>query len=149
MGLLLGSHISSPAQIAGVVTVSGENATDIAVNRNARATIVLRQDGTIDKIEDTTITQVDAATDWIIPNIAAPSNYQFRYTGLAGDPLDGSTSAAEDVWRAASVGDFFFEQRATADPEDFTSTITIQVRKGTGPVLDSATFILHASRTDI
>lgn len=129
---------------SAVVTVSGESATDIGVNRASRAVIVVRQDGTIDKIQNVTTTQVDSATDWIIPNSEAPSDYQTRYTGLTGDPLDASTSAAQNVWRAISVGDYFYEQRATGN-QSFSSTFTIQVRKGTGPVLDSASFDLTAT----
>ncbi len=134
---------------AGNVTVSGESISDIGVNRDARAAIVVRADGTIDKIVNTTVTQIDVATDWIDPNGDASPDYDTRYTGLTGDPLDGSTSLAEDVW--GSIGaDKFFEQRADAgSDDDFSSTITIQVRFQGGSPLDSASYTIAAQNVTI
>lgn len=150
MGLLLGHHINSPVPVTGVVTVSGEHVDDFGINREGRAVIVFRQDGTVDKIVNATPTQIDVSTDWIIPNNAAPSNYEIRYTGLTGDPLDASTSAAENIWRQVTLGDYFFEQRAPNNLDNFESTITIEVRKGSsGGALDSATYVIHASRNNI
>ena len=133
-----------------VVTVSGDAAADTGVNRAARAAIVLRSDGTVDQIENVTTTQIDTATDWIIPNSAAPDDYEGRYTGLVGDPLDNATSLAEDVWGALS-SDIFFEQRADiGTDDDFSSSITIEVRKGSsGGAIDSATYTLDATNVTI
>lgn len=149
MGLLLFGH-HKKAEPAGVVTVSGETGiTDIAINRVGRAVVVVVDDGTMDKIVNTTTTQIDASTDWLVPPGPAPSDYQARYTNLTGAALHASTTAAEDVWHALSASSFFFEQRALVDNDDFTSTFTVEIRKGTGPVLDSDSYTIRASRTDI
>lgn len=130
---------------AGNVTVSGETFTDFGVNRTARAALVVRADGTIDKIVNVTTTQIDSSTDWIIPNGDASSLYDVRYTGLTGDPLDASSSLNEDEWGALS-SDMFFEQRALVGTGDaFSSTFTIQVRFNGGAVLDSASYTIGAT----
>ena len=134
---------------AGNVTLSGEDATDnIAINRNARAAIVVRADGTVDRIENVTTTQVDVGTDWIDPPGDASSDYDVRYTGLTGDPLDGSTTLAEDVWGNMGA-DKFFEQRATSDGEDFESQFTLEIRFQGGAALDTGAYTCEAQRTDI
>ncbi len=134
-----------PEDSAGVVTVSGESINDVAAGaRLYRAALVFRTDGTVDKIENTTTTQIDSSTDWIIPNGDADSTYDVRYTSNVGDALHSSTSLSEDTWGAMST-DRFFEQR-TNDIEQKTSTFTIEVRKDGGSVIDSASYTLNVER---
>jgi len=150
MGMLVGGFFSQAVAAAGAVTVSGETVTDnVAVNRLARAAIVVRSDGTIDKIENATVTQIDSGTDWIIPNGDASSLYEVKYDLDIGDTLDASTDLADGIWGALGA-DKFFEQRATFYPDqDRASTITISIRFNGGSVLDSATFILEAQAITI
>jgi len=132
------------------VTVSGGSAADLGINRDARATIVVRTDGTIDKIENTTTTQLSPTTDHTRPNGDSPGVLECRYTGLTGDPLDASSSSAEDIWRTLVTGDHFFEQRAGPAAESNVSTITIEIRNGSsGPALDSGSYTLDAERQNI
>ncbi len=145
---IVATAIYGSSATAGNVTLSGEDALDVGINRNARAAIVVRSDGTIDKIENVTTTQVDVSTDWIDPNGDASSDYDVRYTGLVGDALDGSTSLAEDVWGDLGV-DKFFEQRATSSPDSFESEFTLEIRFMGGAALDTGVYNCDASRTDI
>lgn len=130
---------------SAVVTVSGEVITDTGAGaRTYRAAAVFRTGGTVDKIVNTTTTQIDNSTDWLIPNGDAPADYEVKYDLISGPALDGSTSLADGVWGALTA-DKFFEQRRTAIGSS-SSTITISVRKGSGSVLDSATYVLTADR---
>lgn len=89
--------------------------------------------------------------DWLLPNEAAPGDYQIRYTGLTGDPLTGAT-AAEDTWHAIASGDFVMwnidTSGAPADGPD--SDITVELRRGSsGGAQASGAHTLTAQRIDL
>lgn len=130
---------------AGNVTVSGETVTDnVAINRDARAVVVFRSTGGVDKIENVTTTGIDVADDWVRPASSAGANYEIRYVLDSGDALDPSTSYNDGQWGDMRF-DVFFEQRATDSPaQNFESTITISIRFNGGDVLDSATYVIEA-----
>lgn len=67
-------------------------------SENAIAGIRVNTDGTIDKRELGIYTQIDSATDWIIPNGAASSSYEFRITSVT-----------------FNIGSVFFIQAAAAN----------------------------------
>jgi hypothetical protein len=59
-------------------------------------------DGTVDaEIEVVGYSQIDSATDWVIPNSAAGSEYSVSYTALTGDAFT-TAAAAEGSWVALS-----------------------------------------------
>lgn len=139
-----------PVQPDGTVTLSGETITDnVAINRNARAVLVVRAAGFVDKIENVTTTQIDGATDWIDPNGDATEFFEVKYDLISGDALDPSTSLADGVWGSLGA-DQFFEQRATFSPaQNKESTITVSLRFFGGSVLSSDTYILEAEAISI
>ena len=140
--------VAGGPEVAGNVTLSGEIINDIeGGDRLYRAAVIIRTDGTVDKIENTTTTQIDSGTDWIIPNGDASSSYEVRYTNRTGDALDGSTSLAEDTWGAIS-SDRYFEQRWSigAGVGGKSSVFDLEIRFNGGSVLDSAQYQLNAER---
>ena len=132
----------------GNVTVSGEVISDIGSgDRLFRAALVVKLSGTSDKIVNTTQTQIDGATDWIIPNGDASSLYEVRYTGLTGDALDGSTSLAEDVWGSLGANKFFSQRWVAGAGIGMKSSVfTVEIRFNGGAPLDSASYTLNAER---
>ena len=134
-----------------VVTVSGRATLfAFAFMSEARAEIIFDDDGTTDeRVNGGARVQFNASTDWIIPNGSAPGLYQTRYTNLTVDPLDGATSAAEDTWRAFTLGDFFFVQTDNSPSAGGqNSNFDIQVRLSTGSPLDTGAYSLDADRED-
>lgn len=85
-----------------IVKLSGESVThnDPGI---AKAGIVFRADGTVDKATGVGVyTQIDNLTDWIQPNGAASGSYEVRCTGRTGDVWTGS-AAADESWIAIST----------------------------------------------
>ena len=133
---------------AGTVTLSGETIADAAAgDRLYRAVLVIRTTGILDKIENVTTTQIDAATDWIDPNGDAEEDFEFKYDLDSGAALDGSSTMAENVWTKIS-SHIFLEQRWTAGSGvgGNTSGITVRVRFNGGAEIDTGVYSLQAER---
>lgn len=129
-----------------VVTVSGHTVSSTSSSGNSTATIRFNADGTVDQDENGVTTQVDSATDWIVPNSAASSDYQIRYTNFTGSALL-SPPSAEDEWIDLSTDRNFSLFRFSGNLGTSSCTFTIEIREGTGSVLDSATYTLTAEVT--
>ena len=137
-GLLLvaaAMNAGSPA----IVTVSGQTITPapVADPGNAKATVIFNADGTVDQNRNESVTQIDSATDWIIPNEKASGDYDVRYTGLTGDALD-IAAAAEDAWIALSSDREFGLTQTVIGTKD--TTVTIEIRGPDGSTIDSASY---------
>ncbi len=123
----------------GVVTLSGEVISDTGgAPRNARLNI--NADGTVDKVEDTTTTQIDTATDWIFPNAYANGDYDARYTNLSGDALD-IEAAAEDIWIALSAD----RQWGYSTSSSKSGTMDFEIRDPGGTTVASTQYTLTAT----
>lgn len=127
------------------VTLSGES-TSISVTNptDAYARIKIDNDGNVYESADTgsaSWVQVDSSTDWVRPASSAPGTYQVRFTSATNTPT--SSTAAEDTWYALSGGDFIIYNSRTIVGIKST-TFTIEIRQGTGSVLDSASYSLFA-----
>lgn len=149
-GIICATAVYSSVE-APVLNLDGHIANAVNVNATARGTIVIRADGTMDKIINTTTSQIDSTADWIRPEDAAPDDYEARYTGLTGDPLDATTTAAVNVWHALDLADYFFEQIANVGTnDDFVSNFTIEIRKGSsGGALVSGAYTCDAQNITI
>jgi hypothetical protein len=90
-------------EAAAVFTLNGEINIDHDVEEPGEATIGIRvnTDGTIDKQEGTTYTQLSPTTDYVIPNDADKTDVRFKVTNN-GDTLDG-TSDAVGSWVNISI----------------------------------------------
>lgn len=125
------------------VTLSGEAVFD-ADSGGASAGIYFRSDGTVDKKEGINVTQIDSATDWIIPNGAASSSYEVRCTNITGDTWD-TDAAAEDTWIA--LGSDRFWEIVRSIPGGYVLTCDFEIRLSGGAALASTeyTFELNVS----
>lgn len=90
----------------GVVTLSGEAIIGTSTTESHPiAGIRVNTDGTIDKItgefSTPTYTQIDAATDWIIPNTSATSVFEFKIEERA----EGGTASGAFVSPGGSIKD--------------------------------------------
>ena len=128
-----------------VVTVSGDSRFDFRVSpTDSYARLKIDNNGNIYESGDTGIAnwvQIDSATDWVRPASSAPGSYQVRFTSSTTTPT--SSTAAEDTWHALSGGDFIIYNSVTGVGIK-ASTFTIEIRLGTGSVLDSASYTLQA-----
>lgn len=117
------------------VTLSGETVVALGI-----ATIIFNTDGTVDKTEDATTVQVDASTDWIIPNSgAAGHTYYIRATKTSGDDPNIGDDLA--TWLALS-SKRQWGQSSTL--ETLTCTLKIEIARDSGgsDVLASGTYTL-------
>ena len=128
----------------GTVTLSGES---VSVNGAlADAGIRFNSDGTVDKVENGTYTQVDSSTDWIIPNGAASSLYDVRITNvvdIGGSPegFNHASAAAEDVWiNLGANREWAVENVGTGGSSSVGYTFDVEIRYNGGSVLDSASY---------
>lgn len=145
MSALLKKFAVLAARTASVtVTVSGEFISDAAPNgtRTATAGVRVNNDGTIDKLIDTTYTQIDSSTDWRIPN-GSGSGYHVKFTKNVLDPAP--TGGTLDTWLSLSSSYLVYYDEATDDTEN-GGTITIEISDdGGSTTLDSANYPLTAT----
>jgi hypothetical protein len=131
--------------LTGVYTLSGETISDDSFGDTGIAGIRFNSDGTVDKNEAGVFTQIDSATDWIIPNGAASGNERVRYTSMVGD--DFTTKAAlEDTWIAIS-GNPAWSLETDTSPQSLTGTCTFEIDNGSGPVLASASYTFESDES--
>lgn len=132
--------VHSNRGLNGIVTVSGQSIEDTGTGLTM---LHINTDGTIDQTEATTRTQIDSATDWIIPNQAANGIYQVKWVALSGDVMNaGNMLGTEDTWLDIDTERTIGLETGVPILED--GAITVSIRKGTGAVLDSATFSFQA-----
>lgn len=129
-------------QTFGVVTLSGETIEDRGGSART-AGIRFNTDGTVDKLERVTYTQIDAATDWIIPNDAALSEYEVRYTGHSGEPFQ-EFAATENTWIAISAAREWKVINSSGGTTE-TANATFEIRRGSsGNALDTGAYTFIA-----
>lgn len=144
---LINPFLSPPGGGGPVVTL-----TDFNVNWSRAsfcyAGVRVNADGTVDRHGSigTAYGQMNAETDWIIPNEDASGLYEVRCT-LNSGTLEGSSDATGS-WLALSSDRLWrvFDNSyppATAE----TAELFIEIRYDGGSVLDSCTVNLSANRT--
>lgn len=131
-----------------VVTLSGEiniNAIDAASPWSSISGIRVNDDGTIDRYtHNVGYQQIDASTDWIIPNASASSDYEFWLevdTGSSPNYLSDSV----DTWIAMGSGNNsaylqWLHENTTPGTDVNTWTWTLRVRKNGGAEIDNAAY---------
>lgn len=146
--------MSAPHQVAmvsrtfaaGVVTLSGETVSTVS---EEKAGIRVNTDGTIDKIEGGTTTQIDTGTDWIIPNGAAHSLHEVRVTNVVdtgGDPGPWTDqAAADDIWIAITSNRFWSVQAVGPGGADsHGADFDLEIRFNGGAALASFAYSLFS-----
>ncbi len=134
----------SPGKVTVTEVTGGSKITDTQGNPTTAITkILLNTDGTIDKLEQVTTTQLNSGTDWLIPNAEAPSLFEAHMTMVSGDNF---TVGALDTWILISDGNIQWRyQKGTVGVLNGVGTLSI--RFNGGPVLDSANFEMLAEQT--
>ena len=127
----------------GTVTLTNATITDSG-GAPARALVIINSDGTVDKREGGSVSQINASTDWIIPNGKADSNYEAKWDLISGDAPTGATGGwLENDWTALSsdlqVG------YITGAPGTESGVIRVSIRYNGGSVLDTGDFTCSAT----
>lgn len=125
------------------VALSGEIGINAIVPQpgTAYAGVRINTDGTVDKRINTNFTQIDTATDWIIPNSAASSDYEVYCTDNNSNLAGGSS--ATGTWLAMSAAREWLISHDGATPKQLD--ITIAIRFSGGATIDSGNYTGAAS----
>ena len=99
------------------------------------ATYTLESDG--DVMSDSTIFGPVDEGDWITPKASAPSDYEARATLDSGDTPTGTLNS----WQALTSNRAWSLTQSTTGSKQ--AILTIEIRKGSGPALASATVTLE------
>jgi len=94
--------------------------------------------------KDTSQTGTVFLENWHVPLARAPSNYQIKATASPSANVNGSPLGS---WLALTTNRIWTLDTPT-DGTLYNSNLTVQLRKGTGPVLLTATITLLASYAD-
>ena len=124
---------------AATVTLSGETIAD-SDSGGATVSIFFRSDGTVDKKEGASTSQIDSATDWIIPNGSADSTYEVRCTNIAGDTWSAE-AAAEGTW--VGLGSDREWRFTDSIPGGYSLTCDFEIRKDGGAALASTGYTFN------
>ena len=121
------------------ISLSGVSVSSVGAGTQT-ATYTLESDG--DVMSATTDGGSVDQGDWISPKASAPSDYEVQATLNAGTLTSGTTGS----WLALSSNRSWTLGRVTVGVATQV-TLTIEIRKGSGAVLASATVTLDAERT--
>ena len=121
------------------ISLSGVSVSSVGAGTQT-ATYTLESDG--DVMSATTGGGSVDQGDWISPKASAPSDYEVQATLVSGTLSTGTTGS----WLALSSNRSWTLQRVTVGVATQV-TLTIEIRKGSGAVLASATVTLDAERT--
>ena len=142
-GPLLASLVKNP------VTLSGATNTASRAGSDCNADFKFDNNGMVyERDNSDSFVQISAATDWIRPVAIAPDDYEIRYTGATGDTGDLTATVAMDTWHPLLTDFIIFITDSTPTPGGKSATFTIEIRKGSGPVIASASYTLTADRED-
>lgn len=132
------------------VTLSGEAIARVQTSpSNALCSLIINTDGTVDKFSGSQ-SQIDAATDWIIPNSQATILYEVRVTNVnftqAGDGASFSVAfEVDDTWKALDADATWQITQNSDTPAAKSVDFDLQIRLGSGPTLASAAYSLTAT----
>ena len=129
--------VIAAARSVPLVTLSGESAIGGSVTDPADcwSGVRINTDGTIDKRGTATgaFAQIDAATDWIIPNSNAKATHEVFVTDNNGN-IDGASDATGSWIAISSARQWFVTQ---AEPGNKNLSLTISIRLGSGATLST------------
>ena len=120
------------------IALSNVNVLSIGAGSQT-ATYTLESDG--DVVSDSTIFGPVDEGDWITPKANAPSDYEVQATLNAGTLTSGTTGS----WLALTSNRSWTLTQATVGAATQVD-LTIEIRKGSGATLASATITLDAER---
>lgn len=127
-----------------IVNLAGE-AISHAHPTDSTAGIRFNLDGTIDELRGTSYSQIDAATDWIIPNGKAATDFEVRFTGLTGDAFT-TEAASSGTWIALSLAREW-KLNNIVDLTTDSNSVTFEIRRGSGATIDTGVYTFSAQVT--
>ncbi len=143
-----------PAPVASAVTLTG--ATIAATGTGVvMAVLYINLDGGLWKYQSPDgSSQIDEATDWIIPNGDADSSYEVRYTNFVFTTGNPVTAGYQHFYAIMAEGEWI-DLSATRQLTLFTAdignpvgvTFDVEIRKDGGAVLATGSFVQTATRT--
>ena len=124
-----------------LLTLSGESISHSVSNGNtARAGVRVNSDGTIDKREGNIYMQIDASTDWRIPNGSGAGFYvRFNKGVLDPNPDFGTLNS----WLELNSNREIYYEESANDTQD-GGTITVELSRDQSTVAASAGYPLTA-----
>ncbi len=131
----------------GTVTLSGENIESVWTDEVG---IRVNADGTIDSKKGATYAQIDAGTDWIIPNGDASSLHEVRVTSVTdtGGCVCGweSAAAADDTWISLGSNRQWSVKGAGSGGADSAGMLfTLEIRWNGGAALASTVYTVDSA----
>ena len=133
---------------SAVVTLSGQVISSFSFGSNALSAVIVDSTGIMQQqLNNGVPTQIDASTDWIIPNSAANSSYRVRYTNKTGVAFTFNNIGAENVYAAISVDRQLEITDSNPTPGGVQATFTLEIDDGSVSQ-DTGAYILNAERED-
>lgn len=132
---------------APLVNLTGGTIADAQLSPGAStAGININNDGTVDAFTTTGgVVQINADTDWVLPNSAAPSDYEVRLTVSAGSAP--TTGPAVNTWHALTTSREWRLTFPGGGPGTDTGTWLIEIRRSGGSVIDSGSYLIDVEST--
>ncbi len=133
---------------ADVVTLSGDVNAAFNFGANAVAYHFANSDGTFDEKDNTSpVIQINASTDWIIPNASAPGSYRIRHTSAVGDTAWFVPAGAINVYIALTVIRGYRVTDTSPTLGGKSVTYTLEIDDG-AVSQDTGSYTLTADRED-
>ncbi len=131
-----------------VVTLTNLTKSDTDTS-SAVAGVRLNTDGTLDSNGGFFYVQVNASTDWVIPNESASGIYEVRATQISSTGSGTRTGTLGTFESLGSEREWWARRVSGAGDGTDEWVIDLEIRKGTGPVLSTGRFTLQATITSI
>jgi len=122
------------------IALSGVSVSSVGAGTQT-ATYTLESDG--DVVTATTDGGSVDAGDWISPKASAPSDYEVKATLNAGTLTSGTTGS----WLALTSNRSWSVTQIVNSGSSNAADLTIEIRKGSGATLATASVTLEAERT--
>ena len=144
---LLALFASSPSRTEPtVVTLTDASISHVTPSPAAVALLTINTDGTVDKTEGVTVTQINPTTDWIIPNGLASSQYEVKW-----DVISGTSPNTKTTWPTEATYFDLSTVRTIGHTLGTTATVggvlRISIRRNGGAIIDTADFTFNAQVT--
>ena len=128
---------------SAVVTLSGESINGLD-GTTSYAGVRINTDGTVDENVDAAYSQIDTATDWVIPNsFSSKKTYHVRATEDSWNS-NGTRNGTMGSWLQLSSNREWYIENSIVGNADWTITIAIS-DDGGSTTIDTGQYILSAN----
>ncbi len=131
------------SRVQGILTLSGEHVSETGGTGPWKVHIIFNSDGTVDRRNQSssgndTTTQVDSATDWIIPNVAAGdgSLFEVRNATEPSQSLDEEAAAFGNWVDISTARVWGFTSGVQSD--DDSGNLTFEIRRLGGSAAEAS-----------